>query len=198
MSQPDRDGDVFLRELRELRDVEGDDTLGLVALSEGLEPIDPGPELRARVLESLARSESGRFSRFTEQVGKLLDLSLDRARALLDRLDDPTSFEQPLPGVSFFWVEGGPRVANAVRGFLRVAAGTDFPVHEHLGLETVLVLQGGFVDPTRGVTIRAGDLDRMPESSSHHFTVPADGPDLLILSVTQVGARVGEMTYLPR
>jgi quercetin dioxygenase-like cupin family protein len=79
-----------------------------------------------------------------------------------------------------------------------VAAGTTFPEHEHLGEETVLVLQGAFTEPGSGRTVRAGETDVLSAQSSHTFHAPPDGPDLLMLQVTAVGVRVGEHTYLPR
>jgi anti-sigma factor ChrR (cupin superfamily) len=103
-----------------------------------------------------------------------------------------------LPGIEFFWCEGGPAVANAVRGFVKVEAGTNFPDHEHIGDEIVLVLQGSFVDTSRNLTFHAGDSDIMKAGTSHAYTVPAGGPDLLKLSVTQVGLRAMGHTYLPR
>jgi len=190
------DVDAFSRELEAL-DGHGDSAgLGLESITDALEPVAPPPGLRARVLENIPAS--GRYARFAESVAKLLDLGIDRAKALLDTLDDASRFSKELPGISFFWVDGGPAVANAVRGFLRVEAGVDFPEHEHLGLETVLVLQGAFTDPARGRTFVAGDIDTMPANSSHAYTIPKDGPDLLLLSVTQVGAKMLGMTFLPR
>ena len=192
----DAELDAFLREVELLEGELADGGLGLSALSETLEPTAPSDGLRARLLADIP--ETGRFARFAESVAKLLDLGLAQARTLLDRLDDDSLYEKELPGIAFFWVDGGPQVANAVRGFLRVAAGTDFPEHEHLGLETVLVLQGAFTDLARGKTFRAGDVDTMPADSSHAYRVPKDGPDLLLLSVTQVGAKMLGLTFLPR
>jgi hypothetical protein len=195
----DRELDTFLLEVEGLdsgADCADSAGLGLAPLSDALEPIAPSAGLRARLLENIPAT--GRFSRFAESVAKLLDLGLDQARALLDTLDDESRYSKELPGISFFWVDGGPRVANAVRGFLRVEAGTDFPEHEHLGVETVLVLQGTFTDPARGQTFLPGDIDSMPANSSHAYTIPKDGPDLLMLSVTQIGAKMLGMTFYPR
>ena len=198
MTEASRDAelDAFLREVEALDGELVGGGLGLSAMSEALEPVAPPDRLRASLLAGIP--ETGRFARFAESVAKLLDLGIEQARALLDRLDDDSLYQKELPGISFFWVDGGPAVANAVRGFLRVAAGTDFPDHEHMGLETVLVLQGAFTDHARGKTFRAGDVDTMPADSSHAYTVPRDGPDLLLLSVTQVGAKMLGMTFLPR
>jgi len=45
---------------------------------------------------------------------------------------------------------------------------------------------------------RPGDMDVMGPDTAHDYVVPADGPDLVMLSVTQVGLRLGNQTYLPR
>src|SRR5262245_51956600 len=182
MSSSSRDG--FLRDLRELGLDEDSERIaghGLCEFGEALESIAPAPELRTRLLDQL--TSKGRFARFAERTAQLLDISLERAHALLDRLDDLTLFEPAFPGASFFWCEGGPAVANAVRGFVRVQAGTNFPEHEHIGDELVLVLQGTFHDTTRDCTHGVGDEVLMPAGTSHAYTVPADGPDLLKLSV---------------
>jgi hypothetical protein len=188
--------DAFLRELQELETETEHLEAGLVQLSEALAPVAPPAELRARLMAALP--VSGRYERFAAGVAELLDLGLDRARALLDKLDDATGFSVEMPGIALCWVDGGPRVANAVRGFVRVAAGTHFPKHAHLGEERVLVLQGSYSDPTRGRVLRPGDVDVMDADTAHDYVVPADGPDLVMLSVTQVGLRIGDQIYLPR
>lgn len=197
MSTPD-----FLSEL-ELYDGHGDDAesmsaaeLGLIALCEGLNELEPPPELRARLLDDAVLPS--RFSRFATQVAELLDVGLDKARELLARIDDPAAWSHELPGISFLWVEGGPRVANAVRGFVRVDAGLEFPHHEHLGDESILVLQGGFEDLERARVFRPGDVDHMSQGTSHAFRVLSGGPDLLKLAVVQGGLRALGQTFLPR
>jgi putative transcriptional regulator len=188
--------DAFWDELA--REGVGEDELaglGLLSLSESLGEITPPPSLRARILEDA--QPNARLGRFASVVAELLDLGIDKAKQLLERIDDPASWVDELPGVSFFWVEGGPRVADAVRGFLRVEAGHDFPEHEHLGDEVTLVLQGGFEDAERGMIFHAGDIDRMPQGTSHAFRA-LPGVKLLKLSVVQTGLRALGHTYLPR
>jgi hypothetical protein len=196
-----RDADAFLRDLEALECDPESSALevaehGILQFAEALEPVAPPSGARGALLASI--TTQGRFARFAEQTAKMLDLGLDQAKALLDRLHDLSLFESELPGIQFYWCEGGPAVANAVRGFVRVAAGTNFPEHEHIGDEIVLVLQGTFVDTTRGLTFHAGDSDIMRAGTSHSYYVPAGGPDLLKLSVTQVGLRAMGHTYSPR
>lgn len=169
--------------------------LGLSRLSDALPELAPPPSLRARILEAAA--PQARLARYAGAVAELLDLGLDKAKALLERIDDPSAWVDELPGVQFLWVDGGPRVAAAVRGFLRVEPGLDFPEHEHLGDEVTLVLQGGFEDPARGLSFRAGEIDRMPQGTTHMFRA-LPGAKLLKLSVVQTGLRALGHTYLPR
>jgi hypothetical protein len=200
--------DAFLRDLRALDERPDDAELhvadpdllahGLVQLTEalGLDAVVPVSGARERLLAVVPAK--GRFDRFAEVTAKLLDIGIERAKTVLDRLADDSVFSQELPGISFYWCEGGPAVANAVRGFVRITAGTHFPEHEHIGDEIVFVLQGSFVDPSRGLTFTAGDTDVMKAGTSHAYYVPEGGPDLLKLSVTQEGLRALGQTYLPR
>lgn len=194
-----RELDAFLQELEALHGVhDAHDAAGagLEGLAAALEPVAPSAERRAQLMAAIPAR--GRYERFAAQVAELLDVALDRARALLDRLDDVSLFCEEMPGIALCWLEGGPGTLNAVRGFVRVAAGTRFPEHAHLGEEKVLVLQGSYFDPGCGRAFRPGDLAVMPPGTAHDYVVPADGPDLVMLSVTQVGLQIGEQRYYPR
>ncbi len=146
-----------------------------------------------RVLQSTQHLH--RFERYAATVAALLDVSLHEASAKLDRLDRPGAWQPGLfRGMELLHVTGGPAVANAVTGFVRIAAGKEFPEHEHLGQESVLVLQGRCVDGDK--VFGPGDLAHMPTGSSHSFQVCA-GPDLLYLAVVQTGVKVGGMVLTP-
>lgn len=181
--------DAFLRDLTELP--ESPAQLA-AALSE---PLELSAALRSQLMAALP--ETSRFERFIGTVSQLLDIEPGRAQRLLDQLDDRSLFYELMPGIELYWVEGGPRVANAVRGFVRVAAGLEFPEHEHHGEEHVLVLQGAFRDPTQDRTFRPGEVSVMPEGTTHLHIIPEDGPDLLILSVIQQGVTVGQERFWP-
>lgn len=179
--------DAFLRELEP-----GD----LEALASSLPARALDPSVRARLLD--AAQPSGRLWHFAERVAELLDLSVQRARELLDSLDDPAVWEHEGPGVALYWVEGGPRVQDAVRGFVRIDAGLSFPHHEHLGEERVLILQGAYRDTISDQRFRSGDLVRMARDTSHAVIVPSDGVDLLKLVVVFGGVRTAAKLYEPR
>ena len=196
LGAPSVEVDSFLRELAALEQASGEDAGRLSAsLVEPLAPSEPSRELRSRLMAAL--SQTSRFERFADTVSELLDIDRGRAEQLLDQLDNRSLFYELMPGIELYWVEGGPRVANAVRGFVRVEAGREFPEHEHHGLEHVLVLQGAFRDPTQNRTFRPGEVSVMPEGTSHMHIVPEDGPDLLLLSVIQEGVSVGDQRFWP-
>jgi hypothetical protein len=167
------------------------------AIAGAARAVTPPSSLRERLLGGL-RLE-GRLHRFAHTVAELLDISLEQAKSFLDRTERSEEWEDPgIPGVRFFWVGGGPRVENAVRGFVRVRSGATFPVHEHVGIEHVLVLQGVYVDSVTGERIGPGTIVERAPGTAHGFGVVPDGPDLLQLSVVQTGVLVGGERIDPR
>ena len=206
MSQDKHDDDRFLDELRTLAGEHSVEALSRVLVppapalspSRAEEPLASTPldSLRARVLASA--SHVGRLWRFAEQVGAALDLPLARARELLDRLDDPSAWTQTSAGIEALWVEGGPRVAQAVCGFLRFRAGVRSPEHEHVGEETLLVLQGGLRDLVNGQLLRPGESTTNPSNSRHVIEALPNGPDLLHLAIVQGGVRIDGQHFGPQ
>jgi anti-sigma factor ChrR (cupin superfamily) len=166
---------------------EADAAEALSALAVALPPAAPSPGLRDRLLAS-ARGPA-RFAPFIDRLARLCDLAVDRAQALLASLSDPATWQaSPGPNISLVHFDGGPRVAAADAGFVRVAAGTPFPDHRHVGEETVLVLQGSFID-SHGTEVRAGDIARMSTDSRHHFMAGA-GEDLIYAAVVFGGIEI--------
>ncbi len=178
---PDRDLlDAFLDDPEALE--------GLALVAEALPRVPAPTGLGRRVLES-ARLE-GRFTRYAEITGELLDLPPAAALALLDQLDDERRWEPGfVPGMQLCHVQGGPKVSGAITGFVRLAQRHTFPDHEHLGAESVLILQGRCLD--RDQVHGPGDVVHMEAGSRHEFTV-LKGPDLLYLAVVHEGLRVGD------
>ena len=73
-------------------------------------------------------------------------------------------------GVLVAHVPNGPATEGAIVGFIKLAPGTSFPTHTHLGDETVLVVQGAFRD-SEGEEARAGDTaHRSPRHRSPVIT----------------------------
>jgi quercetin dioxygenase-like cupin family protein len=186
VSQPDDLLDPFLRE------TEGADVLPAIAAQ--VTGLRPSAGLRARILE--AATGEGRFERFAAVTAELLDLPVAGAQALLDRLSDPGIWSPGLvPSMTLCHVQGGPRVKGAITGFVRIASGSGFPDHEHLGDEEVLIIQGSCIDSIGGKLFAPGDRVAMPSGSIHSFDV-RPGPDLVYLAVVFGGIRVGGQELL--
>jgi quercetin dioxygenase-like cupin family protein len=166
----------------------------LGALMMALPAEQPSDALKERLLKST--QTASRFERFLARVGELCDLASDKTQALLDSIDDASLWNPGTPGVSLFDIQGGPKVANAVVGFVRMPAGAQFPEHSHLGDEVVLVMQGSYRDDVDGSVHRAGDEVHKPAGTTHSFTA-LPGPDLLYLVVVEKGLKMGEAIFGP-
>lgn len=179
-----RQDDPFFEGLQD-----SDDAELAAALVMALAPIAPPPALRARILDA---TREGRLHRFADAIAAMIDVTVDKARELLDRIADPSVWQRDLfPGLDAVWVAGGPAVAGCIRGFARLGAGQTFPEHEHRGVERQLVLQGAMIDSSGNVA-RPGDETRM-EAGTRHAYRAADGVDLLLFVVIEHGVDVGEV-----
>jgi hypothetical protein len=127
------------------------------------------PQLRGRLVASVKRA--GRYGVFADRVARLFDLPVDDAAKLVARLDDPGVWAPWLDGAEMFPVRPGPRLEGAVCGFGRLAAGSRFPHHEHVGDEVTLVLDGGFLDEDSGVEIWRGEELFKAAGTPHDFVV---------------------------
>lgn len=166
----------------------------LCVVPAALPPVAPPPALWARLEASLATTS--RFSAFVERVAEMLDVARGAAAAMLDRLDDPERWTPGLvPGMTLINVEGGPRVANAVAGFVRLEPGTAFPEHRHVGHERVLFLQGA-VREDDGCELRAGDYAEQVADSRHGFEA-LPGPPVIFLTTIDGGVWIGDTLIGP-
>ncbi len=166
------------------------------ALPDAAEKTPCSPSARSRLLA--AATLEGRFARFAEDAAEMLDLPKAEAMKLLDAVDSPGSFGPELPGVEFFWLPGGPKVKDAVRGFVRVDRRAALPEHAHLGEEHVLVMQGVYVDARTGERFGPGTRIHGDAGSTHEFRVDESGTDLLLLVVVQTGYQIGDLVIEPR
>ena len=183
--------DAFLRDVPDHRTAD----LGFAELSTELTPVAPAAGARERLL-SAAKPEE-RLVRYAEPIAALLGIERAAACELIARIDDPNAWFELLPGISLLPAPGGPAVQGALRGFVRVRAGVEFPEHEHLGEEAVMIMQGYYADGVTGEVFGPGDVPRHVERSQHSFKVLADGPDLLGLVVAQGGLRARGQEFLP-
>ena len=144
------------------------DSFATLALALPAEP--PSSSLRARIL---ADATPPRLAAMLDKVAALFDITRQKARALLDQLDDPAAWMAgPVPDSWIMMAEGcGPKVTGAFCGFVKMAPSVKWPPHKHLGTEYMLVLEGGFKQDEDGVEVHPGDLHVMTEGSSHGFTI---------------------------
>jgi len=150
---------------------------------------------RARLIGELRAS--GRLGAHAARVAALLDVDEASARILLDRAATPAAYEPgPFAGVSLCHIDGGPAVASAITGFVRIEGGARFPTHEHLGDETIFILQGSCLVEETGAILRAG-TELRSSSDEVHATVARPGPDLVYLAIVRGGIRVGTSEFLP-
>jgi anti-sigma factor ChrR (cupin superfamily) len=144
---------------------------------------------RAGVLERLELALSQppyRYAPFFASAAALFDLSESAVIAQLTRLQDPSVWTfTGLPGISSVRVDAGPGVQGAETLFVRFNSGVRFPLHRHLALERVLVLEGSYEDST-GVSHRAGELREWSSDSEHSFRV---GDETCIFASVVFGRR---------
>jgi len=138
------------------------------ALALALPAESPPPSLRARLLDE---ARPPRLVAMVDKLASLFDVSHARARALLERLDDATAWAPgPVPSSWVMMAQGGPRLAGAFCGFVKMGPSVRWPVHKHLGREHMLVLEGGFRQDD-GVEVHPGQVHIMEEGTSHGFTI---------------------------
>jgi putative transcriptional regulator len=139
------------------------------ALALALPAEAPPPALRGRILDDV---KAPRLAGFIDKLAELFDITRGKARALLDRIDDPAAWMAgPVPDS---WVMmsdvRGPKLDGAFCGFVKMGPSVKWPAHRHLGREYMLVLEGGFKQHD-GVEVHPGDLHVMEEGSAHGFTI---------------------------
>jgi quercetin dioxygenase-like cupin family protein len=143
----------------------------------------PGSRLRARLLAEIARP-GRRFAPLFDALSDLFDLGDQALAALFERAAAPSEWRSaPVPHVHLLHLQGGPRMATADNGLVRVAAGARFPPHKHLGQERVLVLAGGYTDEQSGCVYLPGDLHEMAAGSTHAYVALPARELLLAVSV---------------
>ena len=167
-------------------------TAGLPLLLPG---VGVAPTARSRLLEALG-PQTPWWSRFADGVAGLLDVTVERARALLGLLDEPASWAPGLlPQMRLIDLTGGPAVAGAITGFVELAATSEFPAHTHFGDESVLVLRGRAEDDD-GRRYGPGDLWQRPAGSTHTFSVLAGAPFLYLVVIFD-GVDIGGTVLRP-
>lgn len=141
-----------------------------VALAEP--PIAPSPDARARLLDAVAGED--RFAPLFAKIAAAAALGLDSVRKSMRRaLDLSTWVPGPMPGIELFHFEDA---VGADVGLVRFTPGLTFPMHEHGGDETMIVLEGGYTDLVTGVHYGPGDVQRSGPGTRHALRADADAP----------------------
>lgn len=138
-----------------------------------IDPVEPSPEIHARLVASIG---GGRLAQFGANLAKLYDVTVDRARELLGLIERAVSWEVGAPGVDLVHFEGGPAYAAADCGFIRLAPGTAFPLHRHLGEEVSLILTGRLQDRATGRIFGPGDEIVEGQGVDHDVVCDGDEP----------------------
>jgi quercetin dioxygenase-like cupin family protein len=145
----------------------------------------PPQLLRERLLANVRRPRL-RFAPLYGRLSELFDLPETELAHLFERAAAPGAWlAAPIPQTELLHLEGGPRVAGADNGLVRIRAGARFPRHRHLGPERVLVLEGAYRDEQSGRIYGAGDLHEMAEGTAHAYTALPDRDLLLAVSVVR-------------
>ena len=141
----------------------------------------PPPGLRERVLASASRAP--RLVRFAPVVARMLDVTHDRALECLAAIDEPSQWQDtPFDGVKRMPIAGGPRTKGAVTHFVRVEPGKIVPMHEHLGPEIGIFLQGRGRGQD-GKLCGPGDIDEYALGTAHSVEcLPAVASVMLVVA----------------
>ena len=142
--------------------IAGDDESGLDL--HGVVSVEPSPEVKVRVLASIG---GGRFAGFAASIAAMFEVSVDRAHELLGLIERSASWRTQLPGVEMIGFKGGASLGRADCGFLRLAPGTTFPLHAHVGEEQALVLTGRVHDTTNDRVLGPGEAWRLAPGTRH-------------------------------
>ena len=144
------------------------------AIVSAIQPVAPPPEVKQRLMASVG---GGRFEAFAARMARMYDVTVERGRELLGLIERAASWiPQVVPGLDFVDFEGGPATAGADCGFVRLAPGSVFPPHTHLGEEMTTVLSGRIHDPVNDVTLGPGDDYVRTEGSTHYLMVVGNEP----------------------
>lgn len=121
-----------------------------------------------------------------ERVSKVFGKEPEWLASLGDVFNDATCwFDTELPGTKVIHL---PPVDRAVSGYIsRAPAGALIPLHRHDGRETVLVLQGGFVEEPGGRRVRPGDVLVSEPGTSHLVRIDEDDDCIVVVRMDFVG-----------
>ncbi|GAC1352877.1 MAG: hypothetical protein NVSMB1_20220 [Polyangiales bacterium] len=155
------------KEAREVREA-----IALLGLTPSL--VDPHPNTRARVLA--AANGRGRLAGAAEDIAHFFEISIEKAHALLDEIDDPKArVPLRLQGVGAVGFCAGGDYRSAEAALVHFATALKWPLHRHRGKESMLVIEGA-LRPDNGLTYGPGSLIVHETGSEHAFEIVNNEP----------------------
>ncbi|MFO0739813.1 MAG: cupin domain-containing protein [Labilithrix sp.] len=141
----------------------GLDALASVAASDASEP---SASLRERLLASRARP--GKYGVFVDRIARLFAIPTEKAEHLLAKIESPDAWKPFLvEGTELLPVKAGEGLGDVIATFVKVQPGARFPDHVHRGRETMVVLDGGFVEPESKLAAWRGEETTREDGSEH-------------------------------
>jgi len=141
----------------------GLDALASAAASAAAEPTG---SLRDRLLAS--RKRAGKYGIFVDRIARLFAIAPNEAEKLLTKLESADEWKPFLvEGTEMIPVATGEGLRDAIATFVKVHPGARFPDHVHRGTETMVVLDGGFVEPASKVEAWRGEETTRDDGTEH-------------------------------
>jgi quercetin dioxygenase-like cupin family protein len=163
---------ALVQELRCVREA-----LALVPSTLPPAPEAARPQGRSALLAALY--SGARFRPFADDLSHHFDLPRARMLELFSEIDDDAHYEAgPMPGIAVMHFPAGPGAVGRDTGFVRLAAGLQFPQHRHHGHEVNYVLSGALRDGD-GTLYLPGEAIIKTPGSTHSFSVTPDKPALI-------------------
>ena len=149
----------------------------LELLAKTLDPVAPPDAARARLMAAI--EGPARYLPFCAELSRHFELPEPAMRELLGCIDTSPKWRRgAAPVEGSFKFRPGPELLPLHGGFVRLLAGTGFPLHRHRDRELTFVLSGRIYDDT-GSYFGPGNVIEMAPGSSHALTVTGDAPALL-------------------
>lgn len=156
----------------------GEAGLDALASTAASDPAEPATSLRERLLASTTRA--GRYGIFVDRVARLFAIPHEKAAHLLGALESEEAWKPFLvPGTEMIPVDPGAERTGAIATFVRVAPGVRFPDHVHRGVETMVVLDGGFVEPASKIEAWRGE-ETVREDGTEHALLGLPGVPCIV------------------
>jgi quercetin dioxygenase-like cupin family protein len=167
--------------VQSLDDFEADSASLNEALCAGVGFVAPSRSQLERLLRRVDEMPL-RFAPFFSRTAELFALNEAKVEALFSEFDKAATWhDSGAPGVKQFDVIAGKTLADTRGHFLRCAPGAHVPSHRHLGPESVLVLEGAYVDD-QGTQRVAGQLHHMPAGTVHALRASDAGCTIAIMA----------------